>query len=147
MSHSNNAVGAVQHAKTLVVTVVSASELRHEGEGFCELIVRNRGTVKQTSTKSKGTSHEWDETFEFDIVDTDNDVLDVKLYNYHGTLKNTLLGHVTVPVLAVRVGGGIDHSWHLLEEHAHTVDRNEMAHGKLHLKIKFVADEHHHHRA
>ena len=44
---------------------------------FVQLIVRNRGTVKQTSTKQKTLEPEYNEEFEFEVVDEINDMLDV----------------------------------------------------------------------
>jgi Ca2+-dependent lipid-binding protein len=77
---AHGAKGAVNRQKVNVTVIAAqnllAADIGGKSDPFVQLIVRNRGSLKQTSTKQKTTSPAWNEEFElcvaffpvFDIV-------------------------------------------------------------------------------
>jgi hypothetical protein len=62
---------------------------------------QDRGTVKKTSEKMDTLSPEWNEAFEFEVVDEVDDMLDISVYGHKKVERNVLLGVLTIPVALV----------------------------------------------
>jgi Ca2+-dependent lipid-binding protein len=65
---AHGAKGAVNRQKVNVTVIAAqsllAADIGGKSDPFVQLIVRNRGSLKQTSTKQKTTSPTWNEEFE-----------------------------------------------------------------------------------
>jgi Ca2+-dependent lipid-binding protein len=69
---AHGAKGAVNRQKVNVTVIAAqsllAADIGGKSDPFVQLIVRNRGSLKQTSTKQKTTNPAWNEEFELYVT-------------------------------------------------------------------------------
>jgi Ca2+-dependent lipid-binding protein len=69
---AHGAKGAVNRQKVNVTVIAAqnllAADIGGKSDPFVQLIIRNRGSLKQTSTKQKTTSPAWNEEFELCVA-------------------------------------------------------------------------------
>lgn len=91
--------------------------------------------MKQTRKIDKTLNPMWNETFELDVVDELNDVIDFDVYDWDRFSSNDLLGVCHVPVASVTGVGVLDKWIPLIPRHSATLNGQPNNLGELHVKV------------